>query len=167
LKNIFSREGIPKEIIFDNGTEYTSELMANFLKFYDTKMHITTAKSSTGNSPIERLHNTITEISRIIFYQNKSLEIQELLIDTILAYNNSVHSTTGITPFELHRGNIEIKNIPKLNPVQPNKYLEEMRKKFETVNIAVAEETHKNKIRTVEKLNLKRDANQEHSKKMK
>ena len=157
LKNIFSREGIPKEIIFDNGTEYTSELMANFLKFYDTKMHITTAKSSTGNSPIERLHNTITEISRIIFYQNKSLEIQELLIDTILAYDNSVHSTTGLTPFELHRGNIEVKNIPKLNPVQPNKYLEEMRKKFETVNIAVAEETHKNKIRTVEKLNLKRD----------
>lgn len=63
LKNIFSREGIPKELVFDNATE-----------FYEVKVHITTAKSSTGNSPVERLHSTLTEICRIIFQQNKSLE---------------------------------------------------------------------------------------------
>lgn len=79
IEQIFSRKGIPKQIVFDNAGEFTSNKIKEFFSIFNIETHVTTAKSSTGNSPIERFHSTITEISRIIFYENKQIQIIPLL----------------------------------------------------------------------------------------
>lgn len=77
LKHYFAHHGIPKKLISDNGKEFLSTLFQDFANLYDINLHTTTAKNSTGNSPVERLHSTLTEIIRIIYNQNKRKPISE------------------------------------------------------------------------------------------
>lgn len=57
---------------------------------------------------MERLHSTLTEISRIILDTRKNQKLQiehdELLTETLITYNNAIHSATKLTPYELFTG---------------------------------------------------------------
>lgn len=74
----------------------------------DIHIHYTSFQQSTGNSPVERLHSTITETYRIIHQKYKASELpldhDEILSEVIMTYNNSIHSATKLTPFELFYG---------------------------------------------------------------
>lgn len=104
LKHFIAHHGIPKKIVSDNATEFLSTLFQDFLKMYDIEYHTTCAKNSTGNSPVERFHSTLTEIVRIIFNINKNKPFSEIIDEAVITYNNTIHSTTKLSPFELLTG---------------------------------------------------------------
>lgn len=157
FRKFFSREGIPKQITIDSATEFNSEIFNNFMSMHNIELHTTTAKSSTGNSPIERVHNTLTELIRIIHSENKDMPICELMDEATFAYNNSIHSATSLTPFELHKGHIIIKNIPENFPEQSDEFLETIRKKYQRVSKYIAQLQLRNKTKNIKALNTERD----------
>lgn len=87
--------------------------MREFLKLYDIENHTSAARNSTGNSPVERLHSTLIEALRIIKYTKPKLPFDESLDLAVLTYNNSIHSSTKLTPFEVING---IRDKTILNP---------------------------------------------------
>lgn len=111
---------------------------------------------SSSNSPVERLHSTLTEIYRIILdtrkQQNLPKEHDEILTETLITYNNSIHSATKHTPYELFSGrthifnqNIEFNNehdyLEKLNtfreklyPTIKNKLTNDAKERTERLN---------------------------------
>ena len=152
----FSREGIPKLLILDSATEFTSETIKQFVEMMKLNLHISTAKSSTGNSPIERLHSTLTELARIIYVQHPNKSITHVMDEALFAYNNSIHSATNLTPFELHRGHILTKNIPDNIPEQNEQYLEDIRNKYQEISSYIARLNESSKSKYIQAINQKR-----------
>lgn len=108
FKNFITQHGIPKKVVCDQGVEFTANIFKDFCKQYEIEQHITSFQQTSSNSPIERLHSTLTEIYRIILKtrkkMNSSIEHDDILSETFITYNNSIHSTTKYTPFELFTG---------------------------------------------------------------
>lgn len=108
IKQYISLHGIPSKIVCDQGTEFTSNIFKDLCKKYNINLHITSFQQTSSNSPVERLHSTLTEIYRIILATLKEKKTQidhdEILFDTIFTYNNAIHSATKYTPFELFYG---------------------------------------------------------------
>lgn len=158
FKKYFSNHGLPQKLIVDNASEFTSELFRSFLKMYNIQLHITTAKSSTGNSPIERFHSTLTEICKIIYQQNKKLSVHEVINEAVLTYNNSIHSAIDMTPFELYKGHINTNDPLKINTdnIQPIEYLEQHRKNYEIIKSLVLNKNKTEKEKIIQKRNTTR-----------
>lgn len=108
IKHFISLHGIPIKLITDQGAEFTANILKDFCNQYNIKLHITSYQQSSSNSPVERLHSTLTEIYRIILQKCKNnrldLDHDDILNETLTTYNNAIHTATKLTPFELLYG---------------------------------------------------------------
>ncbi|CAB3239859.1 unnamed protein product [Arctia plantaginis] len=102
LKEIFSRFGLPKKLVSDNGPPFTSNEFTDFLKKNGIK-HVTSAPyhpSSNGEA-----ENAVRTVKRAL----KKADVLRVPLHTFLQrflmdYRNTVHSTTGETPSKLLLG---------------------------------------------------------------
>ncbi|XP_035223687.1 uncharacterized protein K02A2.6-like [Stegodyphus dumicola] len=98
----FSKFGIPKIILSDNGSNFCSAEFENFL----TDLNIEHRKSSIyypqSNGIIERVHRTMKE--SIASLSNQVFEWSDRLAFLKLYYNNSKPIVTGFTPAQLFFG---------------------------------------------------------------
>lgn len=108
LKHFISLHGIPKNITCDLGSEFCAQIFKDFCGQYDINIHYTSFQQTTSNSPVERLHSTLTEIYRIILTTRTTNRLdtdhEEIFSETLITYNNAIHSTTKHTPYELFFG---------------------------------------------------------------
>lgn len=92
----------------NQGSEFNASIIKDFCNINKINIHYTSFQQSTSNSPVERLHSTMTETYRIIMEKYKESELpldqDELLFEVIMTYNNSIHTATKLTPFELFYG---------------------------------------------------------------
>lgn len=108
--NYFSYYGIPEKITLDNGTEFKNENVKELLKSHKIDIHFTTPSHHESNSPIERFHSTLIEHLRILQQKHPKENIINLMKYGIIAYNNSLHSTTKFSPFELTFGHTNLRD---------------------------------------------------------
>lgn len=101
LKNVFSLEGSPKELVTDNGTHFVSTAMQNVLKDFDIQHLQVALHSPSANCLVERANRFLKEGIQTAL--SSHLDFKLFLKDKVNAYHNSPHSTTGFTPFELLR----------------------------------------------------------------
>lgn len=151
LKKHFSQEGIPGILISDSATEFTSQSFTDFTNKYKFNHHVTTPKSSTGNSIIERLHSTLTELIRIKFDEHRKIKTSDLLTEAILAYNNSIHSATGYTPMELHRAHMVIRELPE--ELSTEEFTQKLQTEYQTRANQIYEIDKRNKENRINKIN--------------
>jgi hypothetical protein len=151
-----STHGIPKQIVTDSGSEFTSSIFEDFCKQYNIDHHTTSKQNSTSNSPVERVHSTLTEIYRIIYHLHKNKDHEDILNEVILTYNNAIHSATELTPFEVFYG----RTYKFTNTVQHrtvHEYLEKLNE-FQNELFPQIKSMLDNKVyKTLNKLNEKRD----------
>lgn len=69
----------------------------------------TTPYNPNSNSPIERFHSTIGEMIRLQKLENDD-EAAHLMRYAVLACNNTIHSATNFTPFEVLYGHTASRN---------------------------------------------------------
>ena len=99
IREIVKLHGVPLSIILDRGTQFTSHFWKSFQKGLDTKVKLSTTFHPQTDGQAERTIQTLEVMLRACVIDFKSdWDDHYALIE--FAYNNSYHSSIGMTPFE-------------------------------------------------------------------
>ena len=103
LLSIFSRVGLPQEILTDHGRQFTAEYMKELMKLLEINHLITTPYHPMCNGLVENINGVLKQMLRkLCTEQPKSWN---KLIDPLLfAYREVPQESTGFSPFELLYG---------------------------------------------------------------
>ncbi|XP_072054170.1 uncharacterized protein [Arachis hypogaea] len=102
-KNIICRYGIPREIISDNGRQFTDHKLAAFLTNFNIKHHFSSVEHPQTNGQVESANRIILQGLKKKLGDAKG-EWADLIPEVLWSYNTSIQSATGETPFKLVYG---------------------------------------------------------------
>lgn len=159
LLSYISHHGIPQQITCDNGTEFNNNILRDFCKLHGIILHFTTPLNSNSNSPVERFHSTLLEHLRCIKNQNPHNSIFDNIQYAILAYNNSIHNTTNLTPFQVIHCNIDNKDpFDITNEIITTDYVTKHKEISKKLYAKIQETSQNNKEQWINKNNETRSA---------
>lgn len=98
VERVISRFGVPKGIVSDRDTKFTSEFWSELCHRLKIKRRLSTAFHPQTDGQTERQNQTIQEYLRA-YCGSQQNSWTSMLALAEFAYNNSKHSTTGISPF--------------------------------------------------------------------
>ena len=134
LVKMFSDIGIPNEILSDNGSQFTSDMMAEVHRLLSIKSITTTPYHAQCNGLCERYNGTLKQmLRRMISEQEK--EWDRFIEPLLFAYREvPVESLGGFSPFELIYGRTVRGPMSVLRDIWSNEELnEEMMNTYEYV----------------------------------
>ena len=99
LVGIYARVGVPKEIISDQGTNFTSSVMKELCKLLHISKILSTPYHQEANGMVERFKGTLTRMLTCIV-QDEQTEWDISLPYLLFANREVPHDTTGFSPFE-------------------------------------------------------------------
>ncbi|XP_015935314.1 uncharacterized protein LOC107461347 [Arachis duranensis] len=102
-KNIICKYGIPREIISDNGRQFTDHKLAAFLTNFNIKHHFSSVEHLQTNGQVESANRIILQGLKKKLGDAKG-EWADLIPEILWSYNTSIQSATGETPFKLVYG---------------------------------------------------------------
>ena len=102
LRDLFARFGIPEQIVTDSGAQLVSEEFQAFVRSNGIR-HLTSAPYHPAtNGLAERAVQTSKQALRAMSEISKP--VKEKLAKFLIAYRNTPHSTTGVSPAQLLLG---------------------------------------------------------------
>lgn len=114
LRRIFSQNGLPDQLVSDNGPQFVSECFRQFMQ-YNGIRHTTSAPyHPRTNGLAERLVQTLKQSLRASKVDQTSLN--KRLANFLLTYRNTPHTTTGETPAKLFMGRELCTRLTRLKP---------------------------------------------------
>jgi len=127
LREIFARQGLPAQLVSDNGPQFTSAEFAEFLRKNGVR-HVTSAPyHPRTNGLAERFVRTM----KAALKSDTSTTCVKLKLDRfLLAYRNCPHATTGETPAKLLTGRPLRSRLDLLRPDMVQK----VKNKYATIN---------------------------------
>ncbi|GBG61694.1 hypothetical protein CBR_g23209 [Chara braunii] len=96
-------KGYPKEIICDCDTRFMSNFWLALIKRWGSSLKPNSARHPQTDGQTERVHQTAQVLLRTLIRPDQK-DWVERLPDVELAYNSSIHPTTGMSPFEFEHG---------------------------------------------------------------
>ena len=103
LQHIYRIHGLPTDIVSDRGSLFTSKFWKSFVKLLDIQPNFSTAFHPQSDGQTEIVNATLEQYLRIYCnYQQDDWEFHLPLAE--VAYNNSIHSSTKVTPWFANRG---------------------------------------------------------------
>ncbi|XP_067288440.1 uncharacterized protein [Pseudorasbora parva] len=103
LVQLFSRVGLPKEIITDQGTNFTSRLMKQVCSMLRIHPIQTTPYHPQTDGMVERFNQTLKSMLRK-FVSDTGADWDQWLPYLMFAYREVPQSSTGFSPFEMLYG---------------------------------------------------------------
>lgn len=100
IDSIVLENGVPKRVLTDQGSNFLSRTMDDLYKQLGIERLRTTAYISCCNGMIERFNRTLADMIAS-YVTNQPNNYDSYLKYATFAYNTSVHSSTGYTPFYL------------------------------------------------------------------
>ncbi|RZK39669.1 MAG: hypothetical protein EOO61_07030 [Hymenobacter sp.] len=100
---VFRLHGLPQNIISDRGPQFNSALWKEFWKSLGVEVILSTSFHPETDGQTERVNGVINQYMRVYssYMQDNWVE---LLPTAEFAYNNAIHSATGVTPFYADTG---------------------------------------------------------------
>ena len=136
-EHIVRHHGIPKNIISDRDTRFTSNFWRSLWGMTGTTLSMSTAYHPQTDGQTERMNRTLEDMLRAYASDEQDMW-DEKLITLEIAYNNSEQASTGYSPFYLNSG--QHPNLPigtamtstneSTNPTA-NDFIQEMHKSLE------------------------------------
>lgn len=102
LRDLFARFGIPEQIVSDNGTQFVSEEFQAFVKSNGIRYITSAPYHPATNGLAERALQTFNQALRSM--HQSSRPVKEKLAKFLIAYRNTPHSTTDVSPTQLFLG---------------------------------------------------------------
>ena len=102
LIEIFSRYGIPEELLSDRGTNFLAKLTKELMEKLGVKHIKTSPYHPQTNGTLERFHSTLKQMLRKTCKDVKNWD--KWIPYLLFAYRETPHATTGFAPFELMFG---------------------------------------------------------------
>ena len=127
---VFRAHGLPRCILSDRGSQFDSQLWKNLMLQLSTRVKLASTYHPQTNRLTERMNRTLIGLIRKVCVQHKEKWVQVLpLLE--FAYNNSIHSVTGVSPFRAIQGQDPIVPatllVPRsLNIPPPKTYADEL-----------------------------------------
>ena len=103
LVDIYSRVGIPREVLTDQGKQFTSDLMKEVGRLLSVKQLTTTPYHPSCNGLVERFNGTLKSMLRRVT-EEKPRQWDRYIPALLFAYRDSVQESTGFSPFQLLYG---------------------------------------------------------------
>ena len=103
INEIFKLHGLPKAIISDRDSKFTSKFWQSIFQRLGTRLQLSTANHPQTDGQTERLNRTLEDMLRCVVNYHQS-DWDEKLPLVEFAYNNSVNASTKMTPFNLDTG---------------------------------------------------------------
>jgi hypothetical protein len=97
------RYGFPRYVISDNGAAFASRVMKRCMKLLGVRVKYILPYRPQSNGICERLNGTIKSMLGC-YTQKSQKEWADLLPYIVFAYNTSIHTATGYTPYYLVHG---------------------------------------------------------------
>ena len=103
LVDIYSRVGIPREVLTDQGKQFTSDLMKEVGRLLSVKQLTTTPYHPSCNGLVEHFNGTLKSMLRRVA-DEKHRQWDRYIPALLFAYRDSVQESTGFSPFQLLYG---------------------------------------------------------------
>jgi hypothetical protein len=103
ITNVFRLHGLPHDIISDRGSRFTSKWWAEVERLLRIKPNLSTAFHPQSDGQTERINQILEQYLRT-FCDYLQDDWHDLLPTAEFAYNNSFHSSIGMTPFFANHG---------------------------------------------------------------
>ena len=100
---IFSRVGVPREILSDRGSQFTSEMMSELSRLLSIKQLRTTPYHAMANGMVERFNGVLKSMLRKMAGE-KPKDWDRYLNPLLFAYREVPQEGVGFSPFELLYG---------------------------------------------------------------
>ncbi|XP_063613940.1 uncharacterized protein LOC134787153 [Penaeus indicus] len=103
LISVFSRVGIPKEVMSDRGSQFTSEMMREFNRLLSIRSLTTTPYHAMSNGLVERFNGVLKKMLKRMCQEQPKMWPR--FIDPLLfSYREVPQASTKFSPFELVYG---------------------------------------------------------------
>lgn len=103
IQHVFSKHGLPADIVSDRGSLFVSKFWTSLCKALDIRSNLSTAYHPETDGQTERVNQTLEQYLRMfVNYQQDDWTPQLPIAE--FTYNNTPHSTTGVSPFFANKG---------------------------------------------------------------
>ena len=100
---VFSRVGLPKEMLSDRGTQFTSDMMKEVSQLVSIKQQFTTPYDQRCNGLCGRINDVLKSMLKKMC-QERPKDWDRYLPAILFAYGKAPQSSTGVSPFEFLYG---------------------------------------------------------------
>ena len=98
LEHVFRHHGLPKRIISDRDPRFTAQFWQSLFEVLGTQLSMSTTDHPETDGQSERVIRVVEDIIRSLCDAHPT-KWSDLLVFVEFALNNSVHASTGFTPF--------------------------------------------------------------------
>ena len=107
MVKVFSHYWIPNILHSDQGKNFESAILSQTLEAFGVTKSHTMAYHPAGDGLVERFNHSLLQMLRAYVQQHNDWE--KYLPFVLYAYRTAVHSSTGVSPFELMFGHCAYK----------------------------------------------------------
>ena len=148
LTKIFTTLGFPEILHSDQGRNFESTILRQTLEAFGVQKSRTTAYHPQGDGMVERFNRSLLQMLRT--YVRAESDWEPYLPLMLFAYRTAIHSSTGVSPFELMFGRPScISDLPSNNAFDAGSYPLCLRSKLaklqDIVEPNVAQASHRQK----------------------
>ena len=154
---VFTRVGVPGEVLSDQGAQFTSGLMKEVSRLLSLKQLVTTPYHAMCNGLVEKFNGTLKSILKKLCAE-RPRDWDKLIAPALFAYREAPQASTGFSPFELLygravRGPIQILRELMTKEIQEPEiktvyhYVLDLRERLEETLKAATEELKKSQDR--------------------